>query len=227
MASITENIRETVNQIRLLERRYHRPPGSVTLLAVCKQQPTAHIREAYQAGIRDFGENYVQEALDKMADLALPDARWHFIGPIQSNKTRQIAQSFQWVHSVDRAKIAQRLNDQRDPRFEPLNCCVQINISAEDSKSGIDPEQALPLCRQVAALPRLRLRGLMTIPAPTDNDRAQRACFARMHELFVTLRGQFADFDTLSMGMSGDFESAIAEGSTLVRLGTVLFGSRI
>ncbi|MEX2130302.1 MAG: YggS family pyridoxal phosphate-dependent enzyme [Pseudohongiellaceae bacterium] len=227
MANITENIREIVNQIRMLEAKYERSPGSVTLLAVSKQQPAQSIREAYQAGIRDFGENYVQEAEGKIQQFDQKDLRWHFIGPIQSNKTRQIATLFHWVHSIDRLKIAQRLSDQRDPALGQLNCCVQVNISGERSKSGVPVAQTADLCSAISSLPRLRLRGLMAIPAPFASFAEQRAEFARLRVLFETLKPQFTDFDCLSMGMSADFEAAIAEGSTLVRIGTAVFGSRI
>ena len=227
MASITENIREIVSQIRVLEAKYERSPGSVTLVAVSKQQSAQSIREAYQAGVRSFGENYVQEAEAKIQQLDLKDLQWHFIGPIQSNKTRQIAGLFHWVHSIDRLRIAQRLSDQRDTLLGRLNCCVQVNISGEHSKSGVGVAETADLCAAICTLKGLRLRGLMAIPAPSVNFAEQRAEFARLRELFATLKPQFPDFDCLSMGMSADFEAAIAEGSTHVRIGTAVFGSRI
>ncbi|MFM1897548.1 MAG: hypothetical protein RLZZ385_2622 [Pseudomonadota bacterium] len=227
MPSITENIRRTVNHIHELEARYHRPQGAVTLLAVSKQQPASAIREAAAAGLRDFGENYLQEALDKQLLLRDCPLCWHFIGPIQSNKTRLIAAHFHWVHSVDRLKIAQRLSEQRDPALPPLNVCVQVNISGEDSKSGVAPAETRALCMAVAALPHLRLRGLMTIPAPMDTVAEQRRCFGQLAALQREIAIDLPQLDCLSMGMSGDYEAAIAEGSTLVRIGTALFGARI
>lgn len=193
------------------------------LLAVSKTQPAEAIREAFDAGLRDFGENYLQEALEKQADLADLPLRWHFIGPIQSNKTKAIAEHFDWVHSVDRLKIAQRLSEQRPDALGPLNICIQVNVSGEASKSGCSPEAVAALAETIATLPRLRLRGLMTIPAPTENPVEQRQAFARLRRLKETLG---ADLDTLSMGMSQDLEAAIAEGATWVRIGTALFGAR-
>jgi PLP dependent protein len=198
-----------------------RASSAVTLVAVSKAQPVEAIAAAVAAGQRTFGENYVQEALDKMARLDRADLIWHFIGPIQSNKTRDIAEHFAWAHGVDRLKVAQRLSDQRPDTLPPLNVCVQVNASAEDSKSGVAPADAEALCRQVQKLPRLQLRGLMAIPAPGDG-----AALRRMRELFERLRGQGLALDTLSMGMSDDFEAAIAEGATLVRVGSAIFGQR-
>jgi PLP dependent protein len=198
-----------------------RAPSAVTLVAVSKAQPAAAVAQAAAAGQRAFGENYVQEALVKIEKLRGSDLVWHFIGPIQSNKTRDIAENFAWAHGVDRLKIAQRLSDQRPDTLPPLNVCVQINISEEDSKSGVVPAQAGTLCHEVMQLPRLKLRGLMAIPAPGDS-----AALRRMHELFERLRGQGLALDTLSMGMSDDFEAAIAEGATLVRVGSAIFGQR-
>ena len=227
MPSITENIRRTVNHIHELEIRYKRPPGAVTLLPVSKLQPARNIREAFQAGIDRFAENYLQEALDKQAALGDCDIQWHFIGPIQSNKTRQIAANFHWVHSVDRLKIARRLSEQRDPLLPPLNVCVQVNISDEASKSGVAAAEAPALCAAVASLPGLRLRGLMTIPAPLADFAAQRRCFAEVAALQARISRELPGLDTLSMGMSGDYEAAIAEGATMVRIGTAVFGARI
>jgi len=201
--------------------RAGRPPGAVTLLAVGKAQPAAALAAAAAAGQRDFAENYAQEALAKIAALPRADLRWHFIGPLQANKTADVAQHFDWVHGVDREKIARRLAEQRGVSLPPLNVCVQVNISGEASKSGVAPGDAAALCRVVAALPRLRLRGLMAIPAPGAGRDAYRA----LRELYESLRREF-ELDTLSAGMSDDFEAAIAEGSTMIRIGTALFGPR-
>ncbi len=182
------------------------------------------------AGQRAFGENYLQEALDKMQEVARlqPDTAlsWHFIGPIQSNKTRPIAENFHWVHTVERLKIAQRLSEQRPPELGPLDICLQVNISGEASKSGAREQELPELARQVAALPNLRLRGLMAIPEPTDDEAQQRAAFARLRRLFDSLRADGLLLDTLSMGMSGDLAAAIAEGATIVRIGSAIFGAR-
>jgi pyridoxal phosphate enzyme (YggS family) len=206
----------------------HRDPAGVSLLAVSKLQPAQAVRQAQQAGQRAFGENYVQEALDKMAALA--DLRaaleWHLIGPLQSNKTRSVAESFDWVHSVDRLKIAQRLSEQRPPGLPPLNICLQVNISGEASKSGLAPEELPDVARAAAALPRLRLRGLMAIPEPAQGLEAQRAPLRALRLLQQQLQAQGLDLDTLSMGMSDDLEAAVAEGSTMVRVGTAVFGAR-
>ncbi len=200
-----------------------REPATVGLLAVSKTQPAAAIRDAFAAGLRDFGENYLQEALDKQAELSELPLTWHFIGPIQSNKTKSIAEHFDWVHSVDRLKIAQRLSDQRPAELSPLNICLQVNVSGEASKSGCAPEELLQLAQAVAAMPQLRLRGLMCIPAPSEDPAEQRAAFARLRALRDELP---LPLDTLSMGMSQDLEAAIAEGATWVRIGTALFGAR-
>lgn len=206
-----------------------RPPESVQLLAVSKNFDAATVQLAIAAGLTDFGENYLQEGLAKIATLPRQDLRWHFIGPIQSNKTRSIAEQFDWVHSVDRLKIAQRLSEQRPAELPPLNLCVQVNISGEASKSGCEPAEALALCTAVAALPRLRLRGLMAIPAPVTPGTDPRTPFRALRELFEQIQrssGVDAGFDTLSAGMSDDLEAAIAEGATMVRIGTAIFGSR-
>lgn len=206
----------------------NRSPDSAHLLAVSKTKPASDVEAAYKAGQRAFGENYLQEALNKQADLASLDIEWHFIGPLQSNKTREAATHFAWVHSVDRLKIAQRLNDQRPEALPPLNICLQVNISRDPQKSGVMPEEALALAQQVAALPRLRLRGLMTLPKESDTLTSQRIPFAALRELRDTLQCALPDasLDTLSMGMSNDLEAAILEGATLVRIGTAIFGSR-
>ena len=213
-----------VARIRAAERRFQRPPGSVELLAVSKTQPAAAIAAAAAAGQIRFGENYLQEACDKMTELAALNLEWHFIGPMQANKTRLIAERFAWVHSVDRLKIAERLNAQRPDDLPPLNVCLEVNIDREPSKHGFDERELADAARAVAALPRLRLRGLMAIPAPAADFAAQRQPFARLREWQERL--DIAGLDTLSMGMSDDLEAAIAEGATLVRIGTALFGPR-
>ncbi|MBH9551392.1 YggS family pyridoxal phosphate-dependent enzyme [Inhella gelatinilytica] len=205
-----------------------RPDNAVGLLCVSKTQPAAAIREFHQLGERHFGENYLQEALDKMAEL--PDLRptltWHLIGPLQSNKTRLAAEAFDWVHSVDRLKIAQRLSEQRPPTKVPLQVCLQVNVSGESSKSGVPPQELPALAHAVAALPRLKLRGLMSIPAPAEGFEAQRAPHRQLRALFDRLNAEGLALDTLSMGMSADLEAAVVEGATWVRVGTALFGER-
>jgi PLP dependent protein len=203
-----------------------RDPADVRLLAVSKGQPAAAVAQAWAAGQRDFGENYVQEALDKIAALGALDAQWHFIGPLQSNKTARVAEHFAWVHSVDRLKLAERLSAQRPAELPPLNICIQVNISGEASKSGCTPDEAPALCQAVATLPRLRLRGLMAIPAPVAPGGDARAPFRALRRLLESLRAQGLVLDTLSAGMSDDFAAAIAEGATLVRIGTGIFGAR-
>ena len=206
-----------------------RPADAARLLAVSKTKPAAMIRAAWALGQREFGESYVQEALEKQAELTdLNGIIWHFIGPLQSNKSRAVAERFDWVHSVDRDKLARRLNEQRPAELPPLNVCLQVNVSGEASKSGVDFEALPALAESVLALPRLRLRGLMTIPAPAATLEAQRAPLARLHQTLEALRARFpeAELDTLSMGMSDDLEAAILEGATLVRLGTAIFGAR-
>lgn len=206
-----------------------RPADDACLLAVSKTKPAALIREAHACRQRDFGENYLQEALDKQVELAdLTDIVWHFIGPLQSNKTRAVAEHFAWVHSVDRAKIARRLSEQRPASLGPLNICLQVNVSGEASKSGADPDDLDDLAAEVVALPNLRLRGLMAIPAPATSMAEQRRPLARLRQLRDELRQRYpqAPLDTLSMGMSDDLEAAILEGATLVRLGTAIFGAR-
>ncbi|MGH8506669.1 MAG: YggS family pyridoxal phosphate-dependent enzyme [Stenotrophobium sp.] len=230
MTRISDNLLAVRSDIARACKSTGRNPESLRLLAVSKYFGVADIREAIAAGQRDFGENYVQEALDKIMQLPRESIRWHFIGPIQSNKTRDIAEHFDWVQSIDRLKIAQRLSQQRPAQLPALNICIQVNISGEGSKSGCRPEQALELCRAIAPLPHLCLRGLMAIPAPEDAAAGNQAAFRALHELAGTirradLRGNVA-FDTLSMGMSDDYASAIAEGSTMVRIGTAIFGAR-
>jgi pyridoxal phosphate enzyme (YggS family) len=198
----------------------------VRLLAVSKTFPAAAVREAYAGGQVAFGENYLQEALDKMAELSDLPIEWHFIGPIQSNKTRPIAENFAWVHGVDRMKIAERLSEQRPQHLPLLNICLQVNVSGEQSKSGVAPDEVAGLARSVALLPNLKLRGLMTIPSPAADEVAQRLPFAQMRDLLDGLNSQGMALDTLSMGMSHDFPAAIREGATIVRIGTAIFGSR-
>lgn len=207
-------------------KRFSRAPGSVSLLAVSKTRTSEELRALAGQGITRFGENYLQEALDKMAELQDLPLEWHFIGPIQSNKTRSIAEHFDWVHSVDRLKIAQRLSEQRPPERPPLNICLQVNISAEPSKSGASLAELPELARQVAALPNLKLRGLMAIPAPAADFDTQRQSFRALRQALEALNAGGLALDTLSMGMSDDLEAAIAEGATLVRIGTALFGPR-
>jgi len=211
-------------QIQQAETAAHRKPGSVLLLAVSKTKPAADIAEAYQAGQRHFGENYVQEALLKQQALGAFDISWHFIGPIQSNKTKAIAAHFAWVHSVDSLKIAQRLSGQRPDALPPLNICLQVNISDETRKSGISLDELPGLCAQVADLPRIRLRGVMAIPAPEDDFEKQCLSYRKLYQAVAKLP-QYK-LDTFSFGMSGDLTAAIAEGSTIVRIGTALFGIR-
>jgi PLP dependent protein len=205
-----------------------RDASSVELLAVSKTFPADDVRAAFNAGQRAFGENYVQEAVAKIAELAdlRSEIEWHFIGPLQSNKTKVVAENFDWVHSVDRLKIAQRLSEQRPDGMAPLNVCLQINVSGEESKSGVAPDDALTLARQIVALPKLRLRGLMAIPEPAATLDEQRAPHRRLRELMDTLRADGLELDTLSMGMSADIEAAILEGATMVRIGTAIFGAR-
>ena len=223
MSTIAENIAKVGVRIREAAQASQRDCAAVGLLAVSKTKPAAAIREAFAAGVQDFGENYLQEALEKQAELSDLALTWHFIGPIQSNKTKSIAEHFAWVHSVDRLKIAQRLSDQRPAHLPALNICLQVNVSGEASKSGCHPDELPALAQAVTQLPNLRLRGLMTIPEPTDDPSEQRAAFARLRELKQSLN---LGLDTLSMGMSHDLEAAIAEGATWVRIGTALFGAR-
>ena len=223
MSTIADNIELVSQRIRAAADAAQRDASSVHLLAVSKTKPAQAVREAYAAGMRDFGENYLQEALGKQAELTDLPLSWHFIGPIQSNKTRAIAENFAWVHSVERLKIAQRLSEQRPADLPPLNICIQVNVSGEASKSGCTPADLPALAQAISALPRLKLRGLMAIPEPTDDRAAQDAAFATVRELQAGLN---LPLDTLSMGMSHDLESAIAQGATWVRIGTALFGAR-
>jgi len=226
MTTISANLQAVLARIGEAARRCGRQPEEISLLAVSKTWPGSYVQEAARAGQKAFGENYVQEGVDKVRETALPDLEWHFIGPLQSNKTRLVAEAFQWVHSVDRLKIAERLSQQRPAHLPPLQICLQVNISNEDSKSGVPEEDVASLAQQIAYLPRLKLRGLMTIPAPAPEFARQRAPFRRLRELYEQLNRNGFALDTLSMGMSNDIEAAIAEGSTLVRVGTAIFGER-
>jgi len=199
---------------------------AVQLVAVSKAQPVSAIREAYQAGQRIFGENYLQEALDKQVQLADLNIEWHFIGPIQSNKTQPISQHFSWVHGVDRLKIAQRLNEARPQGSPPLQVCIQVNVSNEQSKSGVLPDDLAALAAEISKLPKLKLRGLMAIPAPTKDTNRQIAQFKQVRQCYDALLAKGFTLDTLSMGMSDDYPAAISQGATLVRIGSALFGAR-
>ena len=223
MSTIAGNIARVEARIRAAALAVQRDVTSIHLLAVSKTKPAGALREAHAAGIRDFGENYLQEARAKQVELADLPLCWHFIGPIQSNKTRDIAEHFAWVHSVDRLKIAQRLSEQRPADLPPLNICIQVNVSGEASKSGCTPHDLPALAAAINVLPRLKLRGLMAIPEPTDDRSEQDAAFATVRTLLQSLN---MGLDTLSMGMSHDLESAIAQGATWVRIGTALFGAR-
>ena len=223
MSTLADNLSAISARIASAAQAAGREPASVQLLAVSKTKPASAIREIHAAGVYDFGENYLQEALTKQQALGDLPLIWHFIGPIQSNKTKAIAEHFDWVHSVDRLKIAQRLSEQRPAGLAPLNICLQVNVSGEASKSGCAPADLPALAKAVAALPNLRLRGLMAIPEPTDDRAEQEAAFATLHQLQESLG---LGLDTLSMGMSHDLEAAIAQGATWVRIGTALFGAR-
>lgn len=226
MTEIKSQLQQIHQQIAAATEKAGRREASVTLLAVSKTWPAERLREAVAAGQHCLGENYLQEALDKIKALADLDIEWHFIGPVQSNKTRDIAAHFDWVQSVDRLKIAQRLDSQRPTELRPLNICLQVNIDQEASKSGCHPQDVIPLAREIAALKQLRLRGLMIIPTQTSDHQQQLATFQRAHDLFAELQSEFSTVDTLSMGMSADMSAAIASGSTMVRIGTALFGQR-
>ncbi|WP_422102838.1 YggS family pyridoxal phosphate-dependent enzyme [Vreelandella sp.] len=227
--ALPESLASARERLRRALEEAGRSPTSATLLAVSKTKPAEMLRQAWQHGQREFGENYLQEALDKQVALEdLDGIVWHFIGPLQSNKTRAVAEQFAWVHSVDRLKIAKRLSEQRPATLPPLNVCLQVNISREATKSGVLPEDALALAQEIAALPGLALRGLMAIPAPAETLEAQRQPLAALRQLLETLQTALpeAPLDTLSMGMSDDLEAAVLEGATLVRLGTAIFGAR-
>lgn len=225
MGAIAAALQACQNRIASACHAAGRAEKCARLVAVSKTFPAASIREAYAAGQRVFGESYLQEALPKLEQLADLAIEWHFIGPLQSNKTRQVAAHFDWVHSVEREKIAQRLSEQRPAHMPPLNVCIQVNVSGEASKNGIAPDAALTLAQAMATLPNLRLRGFMAIPEPSHDTSLQRSRFRRIAELLQAVRTSL-DLDTLSMGMSADLEAAIHEGATLVRVGTDIFGAR-
>ncbi|MCR8922461.1 YggS family pyridoxal phosphate-dependent enzyme [Dasania sp. GY-MA-18] len=224
--TIAQNIAKLQQRISVAEQKYQRDHDSVKLMAVSKTKPAALIREAAAAGAYHIGENYLQEALEKIIELKDLDLCWHFIGPIQSNKTRPIAEHFDWVHGVDRLKIARRLSEQRPPSLPALNICLQVNVNDESSKSGVSLAELPELALAVAELPQLQLRGLMAIPKASTDQQEQRHNFAQVANAFKALQSQLPQLDTLSMGMSGDMDAAIAEGSTIVRIGTDIFGAR-
>ena len=226
MHNIEKNLARVKQQINESCKKYARPRDEITLLAVSKKKTVQDIRTAYGCGQRDFGESYLQEAQQKIPELADCDITWHYIGPIQSNKTRRISELFDWVHSVDRLKIAQRLSDTRPDDKPPLNVLLQVNIDQDANKSGISPAHITDIAAQISVLPRLRFRGLMAIPSMHSDFTEQRQPFAAMYRAWLELRNIQPDCDTLSMGMSGDMNAAIAEGSTLVRIGTAIFGAR-
>lgn len=225
-STLATNFKNTKEKISLFEQRYHRATGDVCLIAVSKTRSVEEIRALVDLGQIHFGENYVQESVDKITQITDVPLIWHFIGPIQKNKTRLIAQHFNWVHSIDREVIATRLSDQRPDTLPNLNVCIQINIDNEDSKSGVPPDKALALASAIEQLPKLTLRGLMAIPSATSDVHQQTSTFKKMSLLLEKLKQRHNDIDTLSMGMSNDFEAAIANGATMVRIGTALFGPR-
>lgn len=226
MTKIRDKLQIIGAEINKVAQQYQRKADDIQLLAVSKRHPVEAIQIAYESGQSSFGENYVQELVEKAQSLSELNISWHFIGPLQSNKTKQIAEVADWVHTIDRFKIAQRLNNQRPEGLPPLSICIQINISGETSKSGVAANDVEALASQIAKLPHLRLRGLMVIPAPSNSFEEQRATFAKVSQIKDQLNQQGYKIDTLSMGMSGDMEAAIAEGATIVRIGTAIFGSR-
>jgi hypothetical protein len=228
--TIKNNIQKIKQTTSESEKKYHRELNSVQLIAVSKKQSVEKIMEAIKAGQTHFGESYVQEAIPKIEyfkNHVKTNLTWHFIGPIQSNKTKSIAEHFDWVHGVDRLKIAERLNDQRPNHLSPMNICIQVNLDSEETKSGVPIEKVEMLAQELVILPRLRLRGLMTIPEPCNDIKLQRQKFKRLRECLENLNKNGFVLDTLSMGMSDDFESAIAEGATMIRIGTMIFGGRV
>jgi PLP dependent protein len=228
MSMISDNLASVKAQIHTACGEFARSSDAVQLLAVSKTFPALAVREAYAAGQRAFGENYIQEGVEKISALQdLPDVEWHMIGPIQSNKTRLVAEHFHWVHSVDRLKIAQRLSEQRPSYLPPLQVCLQVNIDGGANKSGCLPSEALAIALEIAKLPQLHLRGLMVIPEPAPDFVAACAAFMPARELFYSIKAQILGLNTLSMGMSADLRAAVKEGSTMVRVGTAIFGSRI
>jgi len=231
MTKIQKKINSVIQKIAHATAQVQRDENQVQLLAVSKTKPISLIKEAYQAGLRHFGENYVQESVEKIQKIRLDDdftdpIYWYFIGPLQSNKTRLVAENFDWVQSVERLKIAQRLNDQRPAELSQLNICLQVNISGEASKSGTTLSQVIELASQISELPRLKLRGIMAIPEKTDNIERLEKQFDELHNIYNKLQTLYPEIDTLSMGMSGDLQSAIKCGSTMVRIGTDIFGAR-
>jgi len=227
MKTIAERLKSALQTLHHSAQQVNRSDDDVTLLAVSKTKPVSHIQQAYAAGQRLFGENYVQEGIEKIQQLQdLTDICWHFIGPLQSNKTKLVAEHFDWVQTVDRLKIAKRLNEQRPEHLPTLQICIQLNIEQEQTKSGIDSQELLLLAEQIQTLPRLTLRGLMAIPQKTDDIGQQQQTFAQLQALFQQLKALYPQVDTLSMGMSADADMAIANGSTMVRLGTAIFGAR-
>ena len=226
MSAIASNLQAVRERIAKAARAAGREPGEIMLLAVSKTKPLADILCAAEAGQTAFGENYAQEGVDKMTVAVDRNLSWHFIGPLQSNKTRLVAEHYAWVHSIERLKIAERLSAQRPAHLPSLQVCVQINVSGEASKSGCAPQDALALCQAISTLPGLSLRGLMAIPEASDDPAAQRAPFRQLREIADSIRAAGVPLDTLSMGMSHDLEAAIAEGATIVRIGTAIFGER-
>lgn len=224
--SVSANLVQVRKRIQLACQAAGRSPETVQLLAVSKTMPAQAVREAFAAGQLAFGENYIQEGVDKIASLADLPLEWHCIGPIQSNKTKLVAENFAWVHSIDRLKIAERLSAQRPPHLPPLQVCLQVNVDGGANKSGVAPAELLALAQAVAVLPQLRLRGIMTLPEPTDTPDGARTVHRLARQLLDSLNAAGHELDTLSMGMTGDLEAAIAEGSTCVRVGTAIFGSR-
>ncbi|MGB1298478.1 MAG: YggS family pyridoxal phosphate-dependent enzyme [Psychrobium sp.] len=226
MPNITERLNSAIDSIRFFEKKSNRDENSVQLIAVSKTKPIADIAEAIAAGQRGFGENYVQEGVEKVSHFNDKSLTWHFIGPLQSNKSRQVAEHFDWVHTIDRLKIAKRLNEQRGVYQQPLQVLIQVNISGEDSKSGVLPTDVMSLAKEIASFERLTLRGLMTIGVKTDDVDVINQQFSTMNELLSQLKTQYTTVDTLSMGMSSDIEHAINNGSTMVRVGSAIFGAR-
>ena len=226
MTTISANLQAVITRIEAAARQFGRNPDGISLLAVSKTWAASDVREAALAGQKSFGENYVQEGIDKARSLESLGLEWHFIGPLQSNKTRPVAETFDWVHAVDRLKIAERLSEQRPENLPALQACIQVNVSGEQTKSGVSLDEAAALAHRVAALPRIRLRGLMAIPEPVEDFAEQRIAFRRLREAFEQLNKEGLSLDTLSMGMSHDLEAAIAEGATMVRVGTAIFGER-
>ena len=226
MTTITERLNSAINSIASIQKKYSIAKDTVGLLAVSKTKPIADIEQAIAQGQRCFGENYVQEGVEKIQHFDNLELNWHFIGPLQSNKSRAVAEHFDWVHTIDRLKIANRLNSQRPTHMKPLNVCIQINISDESSKSGIAPGELMSLAQQISTMPMLTLRGIMTIGGKGNDIEKITNEFSQMNQLFEHLKQEFASVDTLSMGMSNDLELAIKHGSTLVRIGSAIFGQR-